>query len=317
MRRSRHQARSRWHRLSVAFAEREYYLVRENVAFTRIATDDGGTAHAVPCTHLRAIDPARLTRSSCRLQAAARGEGGRRVHGRAGGSVDGALMAARLPRCRAWSLLLLVAAATLSRTRSASGVAPTVTATRGLWPGQPWGFYTNYPDPDHPNITDDMLTDAMSTAAGRARVEAQLKGMRAHNGTLWRIFPQFQDVLAGPSTVNKTGIATLTAALDMAHAHGMKATVTGLSDFVPAHNPAWLNEIGEDIDSEAKIQAVSELWWSTLAKAWKGHPAVFSFDLQNEPIWMSGPTSGGMDQPGTSFHCFQTHSSLVALSLPC
>ena len=259
----------------------------------------------------------RNSRSSCRLQAAARGVGGRRGHGRAGGSVDGALMAARLPRCRAWSLLLLVAAATLSRTRSASGVAPTVTATRGLWPGQPWGFYTNYPDPDHPNITDDMLTDAMSTAAGRARVEAQLKGMRAHNGTLWRIFPQFQDVLAGPRTVNESGIATLTAALDMAHAHGMKATVTGLSDFVPAHNPAWLNEIGEDIDSEAKIQAVSELWWSTLAKAWKGHPAVFSFDLQNEPIWMSGPTSGGMDQPGTSFHCFQTHSSLVALSLPC
>ena len=114
-------------------------------------------------------------------------------------------------------------------------------------------------------------------------------GMRARNGTLWRIFPQFQDVLAGPGTINKTGIAALTAALDMAHAHGVKATVTGLSDFVPAHNPEWMNKIGEDMDSEAKIQAVSELWWGTLAKAWKGHPAVFSFDLQNEPIWMSGP----------------------------
>ena len=72
---------------------------------------------------------------------------------------------------------------------------------------------TNYPDPSHPNITDEMLTTAMSTAAGRARVEAQLVGMRARNATLWRIFPQFQDVLAGPQTVNTSGIATLTAAL--------------------------------------------------------------------------------------------------------
>ena len=169
-----------------------------------------------------------------------------------------------------------------------------------LWPGQPWGFYTNYQDPTHPNITDDMLTDAMSTPAGRARIEVQLVGMQARNGTLWRIFPQFQDVLAGPETVNKPGIAALTAALDMAHAHGIQATVTGLSDFVPAHNPGWLNKIGEDIDSEARIQAVSELWWGTLAKAWKGHPAVFSFDLQNEPVWMNGPLSGGMSAPGAN-----------------
>ena len=69
---------------------------------------------------------------------------------------------------------------------------------------------------------------------------------------------------------------------------GIQATVTGLSDFVPAHNPALLNEAGESQDSEQQIQAISEAWWSALAKAWKGHPAVFSFDLMNEPVWMSG-----------------------------
>ena len=159
---------------------------------------------------------------------------------------------------------------------------------------------TNYPDPAHSNITDEMLTTAMSTAAGRARVEAQLVGMRARNATLWRIFPQFQDVLAGPQTVNTSGIATLTAALAMAHAHGIQATVTGLSDFVPNNNPPWLDKIGEEPDSEAKIQAISQLWWATLAEAWKGHPAVFSFDLQNEPIWMDGPLSGGMNLPGAN-----------------
>ena len=162
-----------------------------------------------------------------------------------------------------------------------------------LWTGQPWGFYTNYPDPTHPNTTDEMLTGAMSTAAGRARVEAQLVGMQQRNATLWRIFPQFQDVLTGPETINQSGIATLTAALNMAATHGIQATVTGLSDFVPRNNRGWLNKIGERLDSEEKIQAASELWWGTLAKSWKGHPAVFSFDLQNEPVWMSGPDSGG------------------------
>ena len=92
--------------------------------------------------------------------------------------------------------------------------------SKPLWKGQPWGFYTNYPDPTDPNNTNAMLTDAMATAAGRARVEAQLAGMAKRNATLWRIFPQFQDVLAGPDTVNTSGIATLTAALEMAAAHG-------------------------------------------------------------------------------------------------
>ena len=192
-------------------------------------------------------------------------------------------------------------------------------APDALWEGVPWGFYTNYLDPQHPSVTNDMLTDAMATEAGRAGVESQLAGMAARNATLWRIFPQFQDVLASPSKVNTTGIAVLTRALDMAAAHGIRVTVTGLSDFVPAHNPAWLRELGEAEDSDALISAASSVWWGALAKAWKGHPAVFSFgtlpahtpphnthhptprssrrsspgrpsaDLMNEPIWATGP----------------------------
>jgi hypothetical protein len=158
-----------------------------------------------------------------------------------------------------------------------------------LWDGVPWGFYTNYPDYADPNITNFMLTDAMSTAAGRQNVEQQLRGMAARNATLWRIFPQFQDVLSGPSTVNASGIAVLTEALDMAHKLGIRVTVTGLSDFVPARNPGWLNKLGQAKDSEAQISAASAVWWGALASAWKGHPAVWSFDLMNEPVWQTGP----------------------------
>lgn len=113
--------------------------------------------------------------------------------------------------------------------------------------------------------------------------------MSARNATLWRIFPQFQDVLAGPKTPNVTGIAVLTQALDMAQKHGIQVTVTGLSDFVPAHNPGWLNTLGEADDSESQISVASAVWWGALAAAWKGHPGVFSFDLMNEPVWESGP----------------------------
>ena len=157
------------------------------------------------------------------------------------------------------------------------GLAAAPGAPDALWEGVPWGFYTNYLDPQHPSVTNDMLTDAMATEAGRAGVESQLAGMAARNATLWRIFPQFQDVLASPLKVNTTGIAVLTRALDMAAAHGIRVTVTGLSDFVPAHNPAWLRELGEAEDSDALISAASSVWWGALAKAWKGHPAVFSF----------------------------------------
>ena len=62
--------------------------------------------------------------------------------------------------------------------------------------------------------------------------------------------------------------------------------------------PQWLDDAGEALDSERKIQAASEAWWAALASAFKGHPAVFSFDLQNEPMWMSGPTSGNPNAPG-------------------
>ena len=56
--------------------------------------------------------------------------------------------------------------------------AAAVRSSKQLWPGQPWGFYTNYQDPTN-NVTNDMLTDAMSTPAGRARIEVQLVGIRA------------------------------------------------------------------------------------------------------------------------------------------
>jgi hypothetical protein len=164
--------------------------------------------------------------------------------------------------------------------------------TRPLWTGVPWGFYTNYPDFSDPSITNQMLTDVMATPEGRQNVEQQLVNMASRNATLWRIFPQFQDVLAGPATVNTSGIAVLTQALDMAHKHGIQVTVTGLSDFVPARNPAWLNRLGEAEDSESLITAASAVWWGALATAWKGHPAVFSFDLMNEPVWEGGPKPG-------------------------
>ena len=172
---------------------------------------------------------------------------------------------------------------------SQAGDASATHAVKRLWDGVPWGFYTNYPDLADPNITNFMLTDAMATEAGRQNVEEQLRGMAASNATLWRIFPQFQDVLSGPSTVNTSGIAVLTQALDMAQKFGIKVTVTGLSDFVPARNPDWLNKLGQAEDSEAQISAASALWWGTLASAWKGHPGVWSFDLMNEPVWQSGP----------------------------
>lgn len=43
-----------------------------------------------------------------------------------------------------------------------------------LWDGVPWGFYTNYPDFSDPNVTNQMLTDAMATPEGRQNVDDQL-----------------------------------------------------------------------------------------------------------------------------------------------
>ncbi|WP_236696109.1 cellulase family glycosylhydrolase [Rhodopirellula islandica] len=104
---------------------------------------------------------------------------------------------------------------------------------------------------------------------------------------LWMESPE----QASPSQVNQ-----LKQLIKLAESKRLYLDITGLACYHKANIPAWLNEL-----NEAERWAVQARFWSSVAKACAGSPAIFCYDLMNEPIlpgespetdWLAGELGG-------------------------
>jgi frataxin-like iron-binding protein CyaY len=85
--------------------------------------------------------------------------------------------------------------------------------------------------------------------------------------------------------------------LDLAQDCGLYLNVTGLSCYRIAQVPQWYDAL-----DETARWGVQENFWRAIATTCKGHPAVFCYDLMNEPVitepkpgehpWLSGELGG-------------------------
>lgn len=129
--------------------------------------------------------------------------------------------------------------------------------------------------------------DIMERLKDPARVDREFAEMKAAGTTVARVHPEMPVLLRGPDQVNPEGFDRLARLLDIAEKSGIYLQITGLACYQINDRMAWYDAL----DDESRWK-VHEFFWSSVAKTCAGSPAVFCYDLVNEPA-ASGKRADG------------------------
>jgi hypothetical protein len=121
---------------------------------------------------------------------------------------------------------------------------------------------------------------------------ADLQNMRANVIRIHLQFPQFMD---GPDKPNAKALARLADLLKQAEKHGIYLDITGLACYRKNQRAAWYDAL-----ADKQRWAAQACFWEAVAGTCAGSPAVFCYDLVNEPIvsgtrkegWYTGELGG-------------------------
>jgi predicted acyl esterase len=142
----------------------------------------------------------------------------------------------------------------------------------------PWGF--NYLG-EFGKLTEDTWDQDW------ARVERDFRDMRRLGANVVRVHLQFGTYMTGRDRFDQEQLDRLSKMLDLARELGLYLDITGLSCYRLDRIPAWYDEL-----DKANRWEVQARWWKKIAETCAGHPAVFCYDLMNEPI-IGGPAKQG------------------------
>ena len=128
-------------------------------------------------------------------------------------------------------------------------------------------------------------------------IEEDFREMRKLGANVIRVHLQLPTYMAGPDQTRPEELARLRRLLDLARDQGLYLDLTGLGCYRLAQVPKWLDAL-----SESERWATQARFWEAIAETCKGHPAVFCYDLMNEPVitaakegehpWLTGEMGG-------------------------
>jgi hypothetical protein len=137
-------------------------------------------------------------------------------------------------------------------------------------PFKPWGFnylgtfgkiYEEYWAEDWDGIADDF------------------REMKKLGANVVRVHLQVGTFMDSPTTAKKDELARLRKLLDLANETGLYLDITGLGCYHLDKIPKWFDELPEKEHWQAQAK-----FWEFIAETCAGHPAVFCYDLMNEPV---------------------------------
>ena len=124
-----------------------------------------------------------------------------------------------------------------------------------------------------------------------ARVTEQFAHMQAVGVNIVRVFATLSNVLSAPDQVSAAGIDKMVQMLGIAQAHGIRIIWSGPGLWEGAP-PWWHAATPEECFVKPDLLAMQQIAWEGMARAMRGHPALFAYDLYNEPFipWQGTPT---------------------------
>ena len=144
----------------------------------------------------------------------------------------------------------------------------------------PWGF--NY-DRDYKfRLLEDYWEAEWPT------VVEDFREMKQLGANVVRIHLQFARFMDAPDRPNARALECLGRLVKLAEETGLYLDLTGLACYRKKDVPAWYSALGEIARWQAQAR-----FWEAVAKTCAGSPAVFCYDLMNEPIVPSGKRTPG------------------------
>ncbi|MCX8091650.1 MAG: glycoside hydrolase family 5 protein [Verrucomicrobiae bacterium] len=138
-------------------------------------------------------------------------------------------------------------------------------------PFVPWGF--NYDRDDAGRLLEDYWERDWP------RVASDFREMKALGANVVRVHLQFGRFMDSPSRPNRRALAQLSRLVRLAERTGLYLDVTGLGCYHKADVPGWYDAL-----DEAGRWAAQAAFWRAVAERCRRSPAVFCYDLMNEPV---------------------------------
>lgn len=135
----------------------------------------------------------------------------------------------------------------------------------------PIGF--NYDHDEHFRLLEDYWHDEWE------KVEKDFMEMHALGANVIRIHLQISKFFLSPDSLNERELLQLDRLIYLARTQGLYLNLVGLGCYHLWEVPEWY--VAMDHRARWDVQA---LFWETLAERYAGEPAIFCFDLMNEPV---------------------------------
>src|SRR5438445_487819 len=165
-------------------------------------------------------------------------------------------------------MLTAAAPGDLDRVRVADDGKGFVLAASGK-PFAPWGL--NYGNAGR--LIEDFWDAEWETVAG------DFRDMKALGANVVRVHLQFGKFMDGPARPNVQAIRRLAMLLDLAEKTGVYLDLTGLGCYRKTDVPEWYDRLSEEDRWAAQAH-----FWGAIGQRCAGSPAVFCYDLMNEPF---------------------------------
>ncbi|MCX7045937.1 MAG: cellulase family glycosylhydrolase [Candidatus Sumerlaeota bacterium] len=141
------------------------------------------------------------------------------------------------------------------------------------------------------------------------KVEEDIREMKELGANVARVHLQFCKFINAPGQPNEAALRRLAKLVALAERTGLYLDLTGLGCYNKKDVPAWY-----DACSEKERWSAQADFWEAVARQCAGSPAIFCYDLMNEPVAAGGSPRKAGDWLGPPFgdKCFVQRITLDA-----
>ncbi|MBI5772550.1 MAG: cellulase family glycosylhydrolase [Verrucomicrobia bacterium] len=151
----------------------------------------------------------------------------------------------------------------------------------------PWGF--NYDHDEKGRLIEDYWL------AEWPKVEADFREMKQLGANVVRVHLQVGKFMISSARADDGVLRQLRRLVRLAEDTGLYLDVTGLGCYHRADVPKWYDAV-----SEAERWEIQSRFWHAVARECRESPAIFCYDLMNEPVAPAG-SGRGKDWLGPAF----------------
>ncbi|MCS7167234.1 MAG: cellulase family glycosylhydrolase [Gemmatales bacterium] len=143
----------------------------------------------------------------------------------------------------------------------------------------PWGF--NYDHDEEGRLIEDYWDSEWD------KITQDFREMKQLGANVVRIHLQLSRFLPVPDVPSGKALLKLRQLLDLAAETGLYVDLTGLGCYHRREVPAWYDALDEGQRWEIQVR-----FWEAVARCCAGHPALWCYDLMNEPVIPGGKVRG-------------------------